>query len=101
MLPLMARVDEFRAARAMVDQEVAWAQRRGRTTLSRLDGCAMIEALSLIGHLDPLWSMSDFVSVGTNDLMQYLFADDCVYQRVAARYEFLSPPSLRVLETIQ
>ncbi len=44
MFPLVATVDEFRAARAFVDQEVAWAQRRGRPAPARLDVGAMIEA---------------------------------------------------------
>ncbi len=101
MFPLVASVDEFRAARALVDTEVAWAQRRGRPAPSRLDVGAMIEAPSLIWHLDALLPMTDFVSVGTNDLMQYLFAADRGNPRVADRYDMLSPPALRALEAIQ
>ena len=62
---------------------------------------AMIEAPSVIWHLDALLPMTDFVSVGTNDLMQYLFAADRGNPRVSERYDFLSPPALRALETIQ
>jgi phosphotransferase system enzyme I (PtsP) len=101
MFPLVATVDEFRAARALVDHEIAWAQRRGRPAPSRLDVGAMIEAPSLIWHLDALLPMTDFVSVGTNDLMQYLFAADRGNPRVADRYDVLSPPALRALEAIQ
>ena len=101
MFPLVANVDEFRAARAMVDNEVAWALRRGRPAPSRLDVGAMIEAPSLIWHLDALLPMTDFVSVGTNDLMQYLFAADRGNPRVADRYDPLSPPALRALKMIQ
>jgi phosphotransferase system enzyme I (PtsP) len=101
MFPLVANVDEFRAARALVETEVAWAQRRGRPAPSRLDVGAMIEAPSLIWHLDALLPMTDFVSVGTNDLMQYLFAADRGNPRVADRYDPLSPPALRALEAIQ
>ncbi|MFC3076746.1 phosphoenolpyruvate--protein phosphotransferase [Phenylobacterium terrae] len=101
MFPLVATVDEFRQARALVDHEVAWAQRRGRPPPSRLDVGAMIEAPSLIWHLDALLPMTDFVSVGTNDLMQYLFAADRGNPRVADRYDVLSPPALRALEAIQ
>jgi len=101
MFPLVANVDEFRAARALVDHEVAWAQRRGRKPPSRLDVGAMIEAPSMIWHLDSLLPMTDFVSVGTNDLMQYLFAADRGNPRVADRYDPLSPPMLRALEGIQ
>ena len=101
MFPLVASVDEFRAARALVDHEVAWAQRRGRPAPARLDVGAMIEAPSLIWHLDALLPMTDFVSVGTNDLLQYLFAADRGNARMADRYDPLSPPALRVLAEIQ
>ncbi len=101
MFPLVSTVDEFRAARALVDTEIAWAQRRGRPAPARLDVGAMIEAPSLIWHLDALLPMTDFVSVGTNDLMQYLFAADRGNPRVADRYDPLSPPALRALQAIQ
>ncbi|ATQ41606.1 phosphoenolpyruvate--protein phosphotransferase [Caulobacter mirabilis] len=101
MFPLVASVDEFRAARAFVDSEIAWAQRRGRPAPSRLDVGAMIEAPSLVWHLDALLPMTDFVSIGTNDLMQYLFAADRGNPRVADRYDPLSPPALRALQQIQ
>jgi phosphotransferase system enzyme I (PtsP) len=101
MFPLVSSVDEFRAARSLVDIEVAWAERRGRPAPSRLDVGAMIEAPALIWHLDALLPMTDFVSVGTNDLMQYLFAADRGNPRVAERYDPLSPPALRALATIQ
>jgi phosphotransferase system, enzyme I, PtsP len=101
MFPLVASVDEFRAARALVDREVAWALRRGRPEPARLDVGAMIEAPSLLWHLDALLAMTDFVSVGTNDLMQYLFAADRGNPRVSDRYDPLSPPALRALKSIQ
>jgi phosphotransferase system enzyme I (PtsP) len=101
MFPLVANVDEFRAARAFVDQEVAWALKRGRPEPARLDVGAMIEAPSLLWHLDALLPMTDFVSVGTNDLMQYLFAADRGNPRVSDRYDPLSPAALRALKTIQ
>jgi len=61
----------------------------------------MIEAPSLIWHLDALLPMTDFVSVGTNDLLQYLFAADRGNARMADRYDPLSPPALRALAEIQ
>ncbi len=45
--------------------------------------------------------MTDFVSVGTNDLMQYLFAADRGNPSVSDRYDPLSPPALRALAAIQ
>jgi phosphotransferase system enzyme I (PtsP) len=101
MFPLVASVEEFRAARALVDHESAWAQRRGRPAPSRLLVGAMIEAPSLLWHLDALLPLTDFVSVGTNDLMQYLFAADRGNPRMADRYDPLSPPALRALKAIE
>ncbi|CAN5341831.1 phosphoenolpyruvate--protein phosphotransferase [soil metagenome] len=100
MFPLVATVEEFRKARSYVDQELAWAKRRGRPAPSALRVGAMIDAPSLVWHLDALLPMTDFVSVGTNDLMQYLFAADRGNPRVADRYDPLSPPALRVLKSI-
>jgi phosphotransferase system enzyme I (PtsP) len=100
MFPLVASVEEFRAARALVDHEIAWAERRGRTAPGLLRVGAMIEAPALIWHLDALLPLTDFVSVGTNDLMQYLFAADRGNPRVAERYDPLSPPALRVMKAI-
>ena len=101
MFPMVATVDEFRTARSYVDQEVAWAHRRGRIAPERLDVGAMIEAPALLWHLDALLPMTDFVSVGTNDLMQYLFAADRGNALVSDRYDPLSPPALRALKAIQ
>ena len=101
MFPLVASVDEFRAARALVEREVAWAQRRGRPAPARLEVGAMVEAPSLLWHLDALLPLTDFVSVGTNDLMQYLFAADRGNPRVSDRYDPLSPPALRALKAIR
>ena len=100
MFPLIATVDEFRAARRLVDDEIAWARRRGRTPPHPLRVGAMIEAPAVVWHLDALLPLTDFVSVGTNDLMQYLFAADRGNTKVSDRYDPLSPPALRVLKTI-
>ena len=100
MFPLVASVDEFRTARSLVDQEVAWAARRGRPTPSKLRVGVMVETPALVWHLDALLPMTDFVSVGTNDLLQYMFAADRGNPRVSDRYDFLSPPVLRALKAI-
>jgi phosphotransferase system enzyme I (PtsP) len=61
----------------------------------------MVETPSLLFHLDALLPAVDFISVGANDLMQYLFAADRGNPKVADRYDILSPPALRALKTIQ
>ena len=101
MFPMIATVDEFRAARELVDVECDWARRRGRPLPSLLRVGAMIECPSLLWHLDALLPLTDFVSIGTNDLLQYMFAADRTNPRVSDRYDPLSPPFLRALAEIQ
>ncbi|RZJ05947.1 MAG: phosphoenolpyruvate--protein phosphotransferase [Brevundimonas sp.] len=101
MFPMIATVDEFRAARELVDVECAWARRRGRALPALLRVGAMIECPSLLWHLDALLPLTDFVSIGTNDLFQYMFAADRTNPLVAERYDPLSPPALRALAEIQ
>ncbi|MDO9587778.1 MAG: phosphoenolpyruvate--protein phosphotransferase [Brevundimonas sp.] len=101
MFPMIATVDEFRAARELVDVECAWAKRRGRALPGLLRVGAMIECPSLLWHLDALLPLTDFVSIGTNDLFQYMFAADRTNPLVSDRYDPLSPPALRALAEIQ
>ena len=100
MFPMIATVDEFRAARELVDVECEWARRRGRSLPALLRVGAMIECPSLLWHLDALLPLTDFVSVGTNDLLQYMFAADRTNPLVSDRYDPLSPPALRALAEI-
>ena len=60
----------------------------------------MIEVPSLLYELDALLPRVDFISVGSNDLLQYLFAADRNNPRVAARYDALSAAPLRALAVI-
>ena len=101
MFPMIATVDEFRAARELVDVVVEWARRRGRALPERLRVGAMIEAPALLWHLDALLPLTDFVSIGTNDLFQYMYAADRTNPLVSDRYDPLSPPALRALAEIQ
>ncbi len=101
MFPMIATVDEFRAARELVDVECEWARRRGRSLPALLRVGAMIECPSLLWHLDALLPLTDFVSIGTNDLFQYMFAADRTNPLVSERYDPLSPPALRALAEIQ
>ena len=101
MFPLVASAAEFEAARAYVDRELDWARARSCRGPSRLEVGAMLEAPSLAFCLDQLKGKADFLSIGTNDLMQYFFAADRGNARVADRYDLLSAPALRFLKTIR
>ena len=101
MFPMIATVEEFRAARELMEVEWQWAKRRGRPLPAMLRVGAMIECPSLLWHLDALLPLTDFVSVGSNDLFQYMYAADRTNPLVSDRYDPLSPPALRALQVIQ
>jgi phosphotransferase system enzyme I (PtsP) len=97
MFPMIAEVAEFEAARAVLDLERERAASRGTALPRRIDVGIMIEVPALMWQLDALLPRVDFVSVGTNDLVQFLFAADRGNPRLADRYDTLSPPMLRLL----
>ena len=100
MFPMIASAAEFDAAKAMVGRELDLMARHGHEPPADLKLGAMVEVPSLLWELDALASRADFLSVGSNDLMQYLFAIDRDNKRVATRFDPLSPAMLRALRTI-
>ena len=100
MFPMVASAAEFDAAKAMVAREVDHMVRHGYQTPYELKLGAMVEVPSLLWELDELASRADFMSVGSNDLMQYLFAIDRDNKRVATRFDPLAPSMLRALGSV-
>ncbi len=100
MLPMSADVSEFEAARALIDREVTILKRHGRPEPKTLMVGAMIEVPALLWQLDRLLSLADFASVGSNDLLQFLFAADRGNTRVAGRFDALNPAVLKALKLI-
>lgn len=97
MFPLVANFAEFDAARALLEKEADWAERMGKPRPSALRVGAMVEAPAFLWQIPALKDRAQFLSVGTNDLMQYLFAADRANPRVADRYDILSPGALSFL----
>jgi phosphotransferase system enzyme I (PtsP) len=100
MLPMVATVDEYRRGRALLDIEIRFLTRLGRKPPLSIELGAMLEVPSLLWQLEELAAVTDFISVGSNDLMQYLFAADRDNKRVADRFDTLSPAFLRALKRI-
>ncbi|MGH6736767.1 MAG: phosphoenolpyruvate--protein phosphotransferase [Methyloceanibacter sp.] len=100
MLPMIADVSEFELARALIDRELNILKRHGRPEPKRLMVGAMIEVPALLWQLDSILPLVDFASVGSNDLMQFLFAADRGNVRVADRFDSLNPAALRALRQI-
>ncbi|HEY5299943.1 MAG TPA: putative PEP-binding protein [Acetobacteraceae bacterium] len=94
MFPMVATVAEFRAAEALLRAEA----RRVSPTPERLAVGTMLEVPALLWQLPELLKAVDFVSVGSNDLMQFLFAADRGAPALSGRYDLLSPPVLDLLD---
>lgn len=90
MLPMVATADEFRAARAIIDLEIERAAGRGSGTRGDIAVGAMVEVPSALLDIEGLAEAADFLSVGSNDLLQFLFAADRSGERTATRYDPLS-----------
>lgn len=100
MFPMVAEIAEFRRARALVGKEIARLEKFGKEMPAELQIGTMLEVPSLVWQLDTLLPEVDFVSIGSNDLLQFLFASDRGNPRVATRYDFLSPAVLSFLRHI-
>jgi len=100
MFPMVAEVQEFVAARRLLEIEIDRARRRGDAIPQRLRVGVMLEVPALLWQLDHLLARLDFISVGSNDLFQFLFAADRGNARLAGRYDCLSPAALRTLDFV-
>jgi phosphotransferase system enzyme I (PtsP) len=100
MLPMVTEVSEIRRARALLEREVAQLRRHGHKEPTRILLGSMLEVPALLFQLDSLMEAVDFVSVGSNDLLQYMTASDRGNTRVASRFDPLSRHFLRTLRMI-
>jgi len=99
MFPMVTTVEELRAAKALLEAERRAAERRGAAPAAVRAG-AMLEVPALVWQLPALLEEADFLSIGSNDLTQFLFAADRGNPRLAGRYDFLSAPVLDLLEEV-
>ncbi|RYZ00024.1 MAG: phosphoenolpyruvate--protein phosphotransferase, partial [Alphaproteobacteria bacterium] len=97
MFPMVTTVEEFEAARRLLDSEMEWAIKFGRDLPNRLQVGAMVETPSLAFSIDQLKGKADFLSIGTNDLMQFFYAADRDNARLSGRYDILSRPAMRLM----
>ena len=100
MFPMIATCKEFDAAKEMIERELTSLRRRRHKLPDRVEVGAMVEVPSLLFQLDTLIPRVDFLSVGSNDLVQFMFAADRGNRRVAERFDPLSVSILRPLMMI-
>ncbi len=100
MFPMIAEVPEFDQARSLLDLELRREKERGTVMPTSISAGVMLEVPSLLFQLPALLARVDFISVGSNDLYQFLFAADRGNSRLSERYDMLSPPVMSLLRDV-
>ncbi len=100
MIPLVTRLDEVERTRALVAEEAAGLQQAGIEAAASLPVGVMVETPAAAVMADRLAEISDFLSVGTNDLTQYTLVVDRGNARLADRFTPHDPSVLRLLKLV-
>ncbi|MFN7158041.1 MAG: phosphoenolpyruvate--protein phosphotransferase [Erythrobacter cryptus] len=100
MFPMVSEPWEFDAAKAVFDEQLAFLRRQKKLLPERIHFGAMLEVPALAEVLDLLLPKLSFLSIGTNDLTQFLFAADRANPKLAERYDWLSVAILRFLRRV-
>lgn len=97
MFPMVTEPWEFDAAKAVFEGQLAFLRRRKKLLPEQIRYGAMVEVPAIAEWLDVLAPRLSFLSIGTNDLTQFLFAADRGHPKLAERYDWVSPAILRFL----
>ncbi|MDB5716694.1 MAG: phosphoenolpyruvate-protein phosphotransferase PtsP [Sphingomonas bacterium] len=100
MFPMVSEPWEYEEARALFEAQHEWLASRGRPLPLGIRYGTMLEVPALAETLDLLLPRLNFLSIGTNDLTQFLFAADRANPKLAERYDWLSPAILRFLARV-
>ncbi|MBD3730679.1 MAG: phosphoenolpyruvate--protein phosphotransferase [Sphingomonadales bacterium] len=100
MFPLVSEPWEFDAAKAVFDEQLAYLKRQKKILPKSIEYGAMLEVPALAEVLDQLLPRLSFISIGTNDLTQFLFAADRANPKLAERYDWIGLPILRFLKRV-
>lgn len=100
LVPMVTETFEFRQTKLVVTKELERLRRAGEPVPSRLELGAMVEVPSLLFELDQIMPEADFVSIGSNDLVQFLTAADRANPRVSKNYDPIALPRLRAIRLV-
>ena len=100
LVPMVTETGEFCRCVGVIEREVERLQRSGGQVPEKLELGAMIEVPSILFELDELLEHADFISIGSNDLIQFLTATDRANARVARSYDPIAIPRLRAIRQV-
>ncbi len=101
MFPMVTIAEEFFEAKALLMDEIEWSRARGHPEPCELKVGAMLEAPAFAYGLEDVAGEVDFISIGTNDLLQFFHAADRMVPNVSERYDVVSRPAMRFLDFIR
>ncbi len=100
MFPMISNLSEFEEAKETLLIELEKEKRKSGEVPRKVNIGLMVEVPAVVFQLDAILEQADFISIGTNDLAQFVFACDRGNPKLAERYDVLSAPFLNMMRQI-